>query len=1603
MRRFFRILLWTLLALLLIVIAVPAALYIPAVQDFAKDIALREVKKSTGMDITVDNLRLRFPLKVELGGVRVIEAAGDTMATVGSARIAVRLLPLIHGDIQAGGAELRKVSYNMGTPDSAMYLKARVDRFDMPSADMQLKGGKISVSRATLDGADVYLAMKDTVTPEKTDTAASAPLYISAGDLQLRNVRFTMTMLPTIDSLTAFIPEARLLDGVVDMATRNIRANYLGVDSIEAVYLTPSAEYLKAHPAVAADSTATAATPSSEMWTIKADSLRLSARSLTYAMRGAVPAPGLDMNYLQASDVTLAVDSFYNRGTSITVPLRMLKATERCGLGVEATGTFAMDSAMMHARSFDLRAGASQLRFDADLGMGDIINDPSVPLRLLADGRIELSDIIAAMPSMSKTLRGMPRAPITLNTNVEGTAGRIDVRRILVDWPSCLSLQADGAVSNPTDFNRMNGRVNLRGKLMNVNVLTPSLLGAAMSKQMHIPPSTIAGTIDYNPGNIDGDVTVTTGAGRLALDGKWNSKAEGYNATVHASDFPVGSFMPGLGVGSVTADIAVKGHGYNPTSPRTSIDADVNMKHVSYNSRDYSDIALKANLSGGQAKGSITSHNPGADLDADFTARLEPGAYDWDVTGTVRELDLQALGFSKEPMGGSLALTTTGVYSPRTGAIDARLGLGRLNWTMGTERLVADSATATVNASDSLTSLTLNSGDLALDLQAYEGLNPIMKKLSELTPFIQSQLADKSLDVRALQAHIPPLDMSLTAGRNNILASYLKGSDMGFQNLAVTAHNDSLIHLDATVNGFHSGKTVIDALTFDANQHSKFLVFNANMNNRPGTMDDFAHVNLNGYVADDKAAVMVKQANIKNEQGYFLGFSAEFTDSIANLRMVPYKPVIGYKQWTVNQDNVISYNFVDKHLDANLELKNDKSLLHIFTMHNHDAAPTDSTGRRTPDDIMIRLSDIHLQDWLSISPFAPPIKGDIGADLKLRWDSKAITGTGFVDVTDLYYGRDRVGTFKFDLDVANDKSGALRADVALLVDSVKVITANGALNDSTAGNPFLLDFRMIHFPLRVVNPFLPKDMAQLSGMLNGTMNITGSMAAPVFNGYLDFDSTAVKVGLTGTSYKFSEERIPVDSNIVHFDNFAITGLNDNPLRVNGTVNARKLTDIGIDLGLKASNMQIVGSNRPRGANVYGKAFIDLDATAKGSLSFMNIDAKLNLLPETNVTYVMTSSPQTLQSKGSGDMVQFIQFSDTTTVAPDSIQQSGMAMVLNAEVIISEGSTINVDISTDGKNKASIKGMGDLNYNLNPMNDGRLTGRFTINSGFVRYTPPLMSEKNFKFTEGSYVAFTGDMLNPTLNIKAVDEMKANVTQEGQNSRLVNFLVTLSLTNSLDNLNVAFDLSTNDDITIQNELSSMSPDQRANQAMNLLLYNVYTGPGTKGSTNLSGNPLFSFLESQINTWAANNIKFVDISFGIDQYDKTTDGSSSTTTSYSYRVSKTLFNDRVKIVIGGNYSTDANADENFSQNLINDIAFEYMLNRSGSMYVRLFRHVGFESILEGEITQTGVGFVYKHKINRLADLFKWLRPKKRKPKAPAEAQQAEPQSEHTNTSAK
>ena len=396
--------------------------------------------------------------------------------------------------------------------------------------------------------------------------------------------------------------------------------------------------------------------------------------------------------------------------------------------------------------------------------------------------------------------------------------------------------------------------------------------------------------------------------------------------------------------------------------------------------------------------------------------------------------------------------------------------------------------------------------------------------------------------------------------------------------------------------------------------------------------------------------------------------------------------------------------------------------------------------------------------------------------------------------------------------------------------------------------------------------------------------------------------------------------------------------------------------------------------RSDGSYAIGRIAVAREYRGKGVGSALVLEAerRVALLGGTDITYVMQDAPMDVRERPQ-QVVSFVSFDELDTQeppaeAPRTVRIGGMDLQLDVD--ISDDVRAGVDLSADGQNRVDLEGGGRLTYSMNPLGDVRLTGKYLLSGGTVSYNPPIIARKVFRIRPGSYVEWIGNVADPSFDITAVETVRANVSTDGQQSRAVNFDISITIRNSLDNLEISFGLAAPEDLAMQNELNSLTAEQRANQAMGLLVYNTYSGPGTTAKV-ATGNPLNAFLQQELNRWAQNSLKGVDLSFGIDSYGESDPGGQHT--DYSYRLSKNLFGNRVRAVIGGSFSTDADPTQNLRENIIGDVSLEYMLDKRDNMFIKLFRHTGYESILEGEITETGVGFVIRKRLLRFTDLFR------------------------------
>ena len=352
---------------------------------------------------------------------------------------------------------------------------------------------------------------------------------------------------------------------------------------------------------------------------------------------------------------------------------------------------------------------------------------------------------------------------------------------------------------------------------------------------------------------------------------------------------------------------------------------------------------------------------------------------------------------------------------------------------------------------------------------------------------------------------------------------------------------------------------------------------------------------------------------------------------------------------------------------------------------------------------------------------------------------------------------------------------------------------------------------------------------------------------------------------------------------------------------------------------------------------------------------------------------------TVQDRLSG-LVTFTSFEEDTILGKKprvaALPLGGMDMLMT--IHIDQAVQINADLTPDQSSHVNLEGGGDLSFQYTPMGDMILNGRYTLSSGTIKYSLPVIPLKEFNVQNGSYIQWSGDPMDPTMNITATERIRTSATLDDGSSRMVNFDVGIQLTQRLENLGLKFILDAPEDASVQEQLARMGDEEKAKQAVSMLVTGMYLGGGTTtGKANLNmGAALNSFLQSEINNIVGSAAKSLDINFGMESYD--TNGDGSKRTDYSFRFAKRFYNDRIRIVLGGRISTGEDINQGQAQPFIDNVSIEYRLDPSGTRYIKLFHNKDYESLLEGELTETGAGIVLHKKMQYMRELFIFKRNK-------------------------
>ncbi|NDV59878.1 translocation/assembly module TamB [Bacteroides sp. 519] len=1185
------------------------------------------------------------------------------------------------------------------------------------------------------------------------------------------------------------------------------------------------------------------------------------------------------------------------------------------------SGQFYMDSVKLMVPNLNLQTPYSELNLRAQTLWNSNTPFDINSLEAYFDARLGKQDVLLFAGNMPASFqKDYPEQPLVVQIGAEGNMEKIQISRLTADLPGAFSLKGEGQILNLQDSLNRSADINMQMQTQRLDFLF-SMADVAQDGSIVIPPLAANANIKMNGPQLVANLLARESVGTIQLNADYNLNSEAYKANLEIDSLQVNHFMPKDSIYSVSATASVTGRGINFQSTRTTASAKASVNALQYGRYNITGIDLTAELKNALATARLTSNNALLVMDAWGEYKTNSRNLDARASVNIADADLYELRLIDKPMTNTLSLS-----------------------------LAAEAQQDSVN-------LFLVSGDLEARLRAQGPLQKLINQSMAFSQELAKQIEAQELNHKDLRNSLPTAHLNIKAGQKNPVSRFMLPDNIRFANFRAgfVVNPNRGINGAARIYGLHADTLQLDTVFIVAFQDTARLNLRAGVANGPRNPQYTFKASITGEVRSNDAEVLLDFKNEKGITGLRLGANVKPASNGFQVQLIPENPIVAFREFSFNNHNQVF-------------IRNNGRVLADVQMFNNEGMGL--SVQSLPDttylqNLDIEVRRIELEDISKLLPYYPSFSGLFSAEATFQQSEENIQLSTEMRIGDLFYERKRAGNIGIGATWLPGNQDKHYIDAYVTLEDIQILTANGSYQGGKQ-DEFDINTNLEHVPMYFANLFVNEDLIEFAGDLDGNLNLEGSINKPLMNGELILDNVEFYSNPYGLTFRFENRPVKIKNSRLVLDKYGIYTSGNNPFTIDGVVDFSNPSNARADLSLTARNYELINARRRSGRLLYGKAYFDLNSTIKGPLSELVMRGNINVLGTTDINYVLTDSPLTVQDR-LGDMVQFVSFADTVSVAQNepTIALGGLDMIMT--INIDQAVKIGVDLTTDRSNYVDLEGGGNLTFQYTPQGDVTLTGRYTLTGGNLKYSLPVIPLKEFSIDEGSYVEWTNNLMNPNLNIRASEKVRVKVPDQGDNntSQMVFFEPSIVIKNTLENLELEFDVSAPENSDIQAELQAMAPEERSKQAVGIMAAGIYLARGSAGG-GLNMSALSNFIQGQLFGFAGDLLNSSNFSIDTDTYND----ASGTRTDFNFKYSQRFFNDRVQVIIGGKVSTADTAEQ--AESFIDNVSLEYRLDNSGTRYVRLYHDRNYENVFEGEIVETGVGLVLRKKVNRLGELF-------------------------------
>lgn len=1449
---------------------------------------------------------------------------------------------------------------------------------------------KYHLDKVSLNGGNLTLRMFETLVKSPENNVKSDSLDLAFGEFDAKNIQWNIS------------EESSGLVNAVKLGSLNVKGDklYLAgeqvhLKSINLYNTDATVSFLKKVKKEKVKIQTEKSTPNN--WKVLVDKIILDGNNIQYQDQNQVALKkGLDYNNLKINNLKINLERFRFSPDNISGWLYGSSFTEKSGFELQKLQTdFAYTNRQTFLKKLYLKTPNTIIKDELSLDYSSFeqfsknIGASKIKLNL-KNSQIAFKDILLLMPNFAQTppFKGNEKTVLKVNGLATGTVNNLAINTFTVSGLGSVKANLQGVIKGLPDANKMAIKLKIKEVSVSKNDILKLAPANTIPSNLELPQKlNLVGSINGKIQNLVINAKLKTDMGGASFNGKLINitadKNQAYEGIVSLDAFEMGKFIKQTeNVGKLTLNAKVKGKGLDLKTMNTAIEGTVQEAVVKgYN---YKNLVFSTNIANqiAQVNAHITDPNISLKVDTkvDLTQNF-PG-----VKGNIEiaELNLKPLGFYADNIGihGNID-----VDMPST---DPNNPNGKITVQQAT--LFQDNKPITLE------------NTVLLAQNTKEG-----KRFDMQSPFLKAnikgnfnylQLSDIFLSnfnryftipdityTNITEPYIVSIDAKLV--KHPVFKAFLPGlTKLDTVRFSALLNNqaDTLLKISLTAPNIEYDTIQISNVKIKLSANQEKLSYQAGLSGVEMSSFKIRNTSLNGTVANNTASFKAIIRDSLNKNQNEMAGLIQSIDNQYRIRLIEDGLMLNYKNWNVDTAGFVQYGKAGL-LVNHFQIEQQKQRLLINSTTLDANGPINITAENFRIENFVTL---FVADSLMAS-------GKIDGQILLSNYMVSPSFTGNVKVSDFNFQQKLIGNL--DVNVFNETAEKITAKASLVgANNDLQFTGNYFLN---AENPFDFKLSINKLDAETIQAFSFGQLKQAKGILEGEATIRGSSTKPQILGNLGFSNVAFNITQLGSRYLIDKQKLYFEGSTIQLKQFTLSDTLNQPLKIDGNISLANIPEVKYDLTIDTKNFMVLNSSRKDNDFFYGKGFVDASLSVQGISAAAKVEGDIKVRENSNISIIV---PESFDEQSESDgIVVFVNHQNEVLVEEDSIKKISIMndfvseMSLNIEADDKSEFTIVVD-ELNGDN-LKVKGNARLNAGLSADGQPFILGSYDLTEGSYGLTFEVL-KRQFSIEKGSNIIWSGDPMNADVNITAIyntetaplDLMTNETDDDTRFRQKVQFDVLLTMAGRLTKPDITFKirpsatqkLVSKTVITdIQNRLNKLDANEVNKQVFALLILNrffsekssdFFSSSGGANPEALARQSVSKLLSDQLDMLASDLIKGVDLDVNLSSTQDFFNGKSSARTDLSLGLSKAFFNDKIEIKVGRNFELENKTSiSRNSAEVFDNITVNYKLTNDGRYLFKAFRKNQFQSVLDGFVVETGIGFTITMEYGTFKEIFK------------------------------